>query len=253
MSKRIVQVLHNYGFRKDVNFQNDFETISKPCIVSIPPKFSLEAKMPPVYDQGQLGSCTANALCGGVEYLEKQPVSPSRLFLYYNERLLQGTTQQDSGSTIGTGITALINYGIVAESVWPYDTNDWNVKPDQQAYTEAKKDLLISFTHLTNLDVIKESIYRGYPVSFGFQVYEYMESNAMERNGILRLPVPGEKLLGGHAVLAVGYDDDTQMIRVRNSWGAYWGLNGYFDMPYKYITDPNLASDFWAINKMEIP
>ena len=75
----------------------------------------------------------------------------------------------------------------------------------------------------------------------------------MARSGILRLPQPGEKLLGGHAILAVGYDDTTEMIKIRNSWGADWGQQGYFDMPYKYIQDPDLASDFWAINKMEIP
>lgn len=242
-----------YGFRKDVNFKHDFEVLQKPVGIIKPPVWSLQKDMPPVYDQGQIGSCTANALGGGIEFLEKKRSVPSRLFLYYNERQLQGSVMQDSGSTIGTGITALINYGICTEELWPYETKDLFVKPDEAAYKSANTDILQSFTQLTTLETIKESIYKGYPVAFGFQVYEYMESEAMARNGILRLPQPGEKLLGGHAVLAVGYNDTTQMVRIRNSWGQFWGQSGYFDMPYKYISEPQLASDFWAINKMEIP
>ena len=149
-----------YGFRKDVNFKHDFETITKVDGITLPPKWSLVQDMPPVYDQGSIGSCTANALSGAIQFIEKAKSVPSRLFLYYNERALQGSTQQDSGSTIGTGITALINWGICNEILWPYETKDLFIKPDAQAYDQSKKDILQSFTQLTNLDTIKESIYK---------------------------------------------------------------------------------------------
>lgn len=238
-----------YGLRKDVSFSHPavprYEALGKPTAASV----DLRKEMPPVYDQGMLGSCTAQALAGAAEYVLKNAWTPSRLYIYYNERQLQGTVNSDSGSTIGTGITSMLDYGVCPETLWPYIIPDFKLKPNPDSYVAGKKDILLSFTHMVNLQAVKEKLDQKIPVAFGFQVYGYMESEMMAQTGVLRLPETGEKYLGGHAVLAVGYDDSAEMLIVRNSWGPHWGQYGYFMMPYKYAENPALAGDFFSVEK----
>jgi C1A family cysteine protease len=102
-----------------------------------------------------------------------------------------------------------------------------------------------------SVEAIKTPLAEGHPVVFGFSVYDSFESDQVAKDGVVPMPQKGEELLGGHAVLAVGYDDGSKMFIVRNSWGPKWGREGYCMMPYEYLTNTDLADDFWVIQMAE--
>jgi C1A family cysteine protease len=217
----------------------------------------LRSKCPPVYDQGQLGSCTANAIAGAIQFdRRKQKLKPdfvpSRLFIYYNERVIEHSVQSDNGAQIRDGIKSVAKQGDCPESEWPYDISKFAVKPGPTCYKDALKYQALQYQRVPQIaNQLKGCLASGYPFVFGFSVYDSFESDVVAKTGVLGMPGPKEKLLGGHAVLAVGYDDSKQVFIVRNSWGAGWGQNGYFTMPYAYLTDSNLADDLWTIRVME--
>lgn len=208
--------------------------------------------MPAVYDQKDLGSCTANALAAAVQYDRAKQgewaPDPSRLFIYWHERWIEGSPYTDSGAEIADGITTLLSKGVCPETIWPYDMSKVYESPTEAAFGAAWafKALTAERTN-GNLTKIKTAIAAGIPVVFGFTVYESFESEAVAQSGIVEMPGPNEQVVGGHAVVAVGYDDATQRVIVRNSWGVGWGQSGYFTMPYDYITNENLANDHWAV------
>lgn len=247
-----------YGWTPDLPDHRDLlrREITRAKINNLPPSFDLTPKMPPVYDQGDLGSCTANAIAGACEFmrlLDGLPDwTPSRLFIYYQERLKEGTVKSDAGAAIRDGIKAVSSIGAPPESAWPYDISKFTVKPSAAAYKLASTHLAIKYLAVAqDISQIKATIAAGFPVVFGFSVYESFESASVAKSGVVYLPIGNERLLGGHAVVAVGYDDVKQRITVRNSWGASWGLRGYFTIPYAYLTNPDLASDFWTIQSAE--
>jgi C1A family cysteine protease len=221
-----------------------------------------------VYDQGQIGSCTANAIAGAFEFdLLKQSLPdfmPSRLFIYYNERAMEGHVHTDSGAMIRDGIKSVAKLGVCSEVDWPYDgspaTTDggpWPKgaraakKPPRTLYTKAKTNEAMTYQRVVrSLAQFKGCLAGGYPFVFGFTVYESFESAAVAKNGIVPMPTSTEQVLGGHAVLAVGYDDATSRFIVRNSWGPKWGQAGYFTMPYAYLTETGLSQDFWTIRSV---
>jgi C1A family cysteine protease len=237
------------GWKPDVPDHRDKVYAAAP-FVALPPSTDLRAKMPPVYNQGSLGSCTANAIGGAIEYLHEKDglgnLMPSRLFIYYNERLKEGNVKIDSGAQIRTGIKSVNAQGACDEETWPYQIEKFTRKPNNRAYVVATKHKAIQYQRLTRLHDFKAHLAQGIPVVFGFAVSESFESEAVAQSGIAAMPTPNEKMVGGHAVLAVGYDDATQMLLVRNSWGPEWGLGGYFWLPYGFITE-GLADDFWVI------
>ena len=229
----------------------------------LPSEYDLRPSMPPVYDQGQLGSCTGNAIAGAMEYeWDRQGLPdfvPSRLFVYYNERAIEGTVSSDAGAMIRDGIKVVNSEGVCPETLWPYDIGMFTVKPPRRCYVAAEKDKAVQYEAIQTLGGLKDAIASNLAVVFGFTVYEEFESAAVAQSGVLPLPARGEKPVGGHAVLAVGYSDAKNQVIVRNSWGASWGDHGYFYMPYQYMTGSkassngspingaHLASDFWAI------
>ena len=218
----------------------------------LPPKVDLLAKCSLVEDQGNLGSCTANALAGALEYNEMKTqkfIDLSRLFIYYNERMLEGTINQDSGAMLTDGIKSLVKYGVCMESIVKYDITTFKMKPSPAAYKDAATRKISSYYKLENLMDMKLALANGYPFVLGFSVYESFESPTVARTGILNIPKDNESLMGGHAVCAVGYDDATGRFLIRNSWGTKWGKSGYFTMPYSYISHPQLANDMWVIKK----
>jgi len=173
---------------------------------------------------------------------------PSRLFIYYNERLIEGTVDIDSGAMIRDGIKSVASQGACPESEWPYDIAKFTDKPSAQAYRDAATDRAVSYQSLVqDLNQMRGCLASGYPFIFGFTVYESFESPAVAQTGHAPMPGPNERAVGGHAVMAVGYDDASQTFLVRNSWGAGWGMAGYFTMPYTYLIQPGLASDLWTI------
>ena len=222
---------------------------------ALPTKIDMRPGCSPVEDQGNLGSCTANALAGALEYLmikDKVAVADmSRLFIYYNERVIEHSVKTDSGAMIRDGIKTLLKQGSCTEKKWPYIISKFTSKPSQACYTEALSYQILSYARITTLDEMRTCLAEGFPFVFGFAVYESFESQRVATTGVVYMPKKNESMLGGHAVLAVGYDDKTKRFIVRNSWGTTWGKKGYFTMPYAYLADRNLSDDFWTIRRGE--
>jgi C1A family cysteine protease len=221
----------------------------------LPAQSDLRPGCSPVEDQQELGSCTANALAGALEFLMKKDkvkfADMSRLFIYYNERVIEHSVKTDAGAMIRDGIKTLVKQGACPEMSWPYTIAKFAVKPTKTCYTEALGYQILSYARLNILDDMRACLADGFPFVFGFSVYEGFESPQVARTGIVEMPKAGERMLGGHAVLAVGYDDAAKRVIVRNSWGAGWGLKGYFTLPYDYVANRNLSDDFWTIRRGE--
>ncbi len=247
-----------FGWLPDLPDQRDFiYAAPRPLLKKIPPKINLTSQCPPVYDQGQLGSCTANAIGGAFEFgLKKQnpllDLMPSRLFIYYNERVIEHTVNSDSGAMIKDGIKSVNKQGVCPEKLLPYDITRFADKPSDQCYAEALKHQVLSYSRVSRtLAQMKGCLASGYPFVFGFTVYESFESASVAKTGKVNMPKVKEQQVGGHAVMAVGYDDTTKRFIVRNSWGEGWGLKGYFTMPYEYLMNENLSDDFWTVRVVE--
>ncbi len=180
------------------------------------------------------------------------PFTPSRLFIYYNERAIEGTVASDSGAQIRDGVKSVNKRGAPPETDWPYDITKFTEKPPEHAFLDGMKNQAILYQRLTpTLSQLKGCLASGFPFVFGFTVYESFESKAVAQSGHVPMPQADEQQLGGHAVLAVGYQESDQTFIVRNSWGPDWGKKGYFTMPYPYLVQPTLSSDFWTIRSVE--
>ena len=247
------RTIRHYGWIPDEPDQRD-HLYSAPIqtLAALPPSFDLRAGFKDVYDQGNLGSCTANAIGGAIEFERlKQKLSdfvPSRLFIYYNERAIEGTVPIDSGAMIRDGIKSVASDGVCPEAEWPYDLAKFTRRPTAQCYKDAKLDRAVSYQRLVqDVNQMKGCLASGYPFVFGFTVYQSFESPTVAKTGHAPMPGPGERAIGGHAVMAVGYDHGKQWFVCRNSWGAGWGMKGYFTLPFAYFIQPGLAQDFWTI------
>jgi C1A family cysteine protease len=243
--------MKKYHWLPDLPDNRDF--VYKHSYASLPTRIDLRSCCSPVEDQGNLGSCTGNAIVGAMECLEnigKQHfVDLSRLFVYYNERAMEGTIRQDAGASIRDGVKSLANLGVCTEPLWPYNISKFRYKPTIKCFHDGLTRKITSYSRINTLSDMKNCLASKFPFVFGFSVYDGFESDAVAKTGIVNLPAKGEKLLGGHAVLCVGYDDATQRFLVRNSWGSGWGQKGYFTIPYAYLINRNLSDDFWTIRK----
>jgi C1A family cysteine protease len=251
--------IQRYGWIPDLPDQRD-HLYAAPIVApaQLPSSVDLRPQCPPVYDQGQLGSCTANGIGGAIQFeqMKQQAASiftPSRLFIYYNERVIEHTVSSDSGAQIRDGIKSVAKQGACPETLWPYVIANFAQKPPAAAYTSALQSKVKLYQRVAQtLAQMQGCLASGYPFVFGFTVYESFESQAVAQSGVVPMPAAGEQVLGGHCVVAVGYDDSQQRFIMRNSWGTSWGQQGYFTMPYAYLTqtNPALASDFWTIRLM---
>lgn len=232
-----------------------------PALIDLPTVVDLRPNCPPVYDQGQLGSCTANASCGAFEFdLLRQGLTdftPSRLFQYYNSRVLSHDVHADNGSTVRDANKALAKYGVCSESLWPYNVAMVFHKPAKSDYKAALSNKITQYMRVSQ-DIVsmKATLAGGLPIQIGFTVYDSFESDEVAQTGIVPMPdLTSESVLGGHAVLICGFFDSdvvngqvlSNYFIVRNSWSSSWGDAGYFYMPYAYFTNPQLASDLWVI------
>ena len=205
-----------------------------------------------VYDQLPLHSCSANAVCSALSFLghkmERPIVPPSRLFLYYNSRVLEGDPSADDGATIRDAIKAAAKPGICAETAWPYDTTKFATAPPATAYGNITSRAQSYFRIDRALHAMQSCLTEGYPFIFGINLYQ--SSMTAQKTGQVDMPAANDTLMGGHAVLAVAYDDAVQRFTVLNSLGATWGAQGYFTLPYTYFTDEKLSYDFWTIREL---
>lgn len=252
-----------FGWIPDLPDHRDFfYSTEKPIsLEQLPDKVDLrdEKEMQfSIFDQGCLGSCTANAISAAIEYCQlKQnckPFTPSRLFIYYNERNMEGTVNSDAGAQIRDGIKSMNSIGACSEDTWPYITGKFAQHPYDIAYKEALQHEVLQYRRIDNTRIEDLKACLGIdkcPFVFGIAVYRSFLSSDVARTGIVPMPSVDERMVGGHALLCVGYDDDTRRFIVRNSWGDKWGNFGYCYIPYDYLTNDNLADDFWIITLTE--
>jgi C1A family cysteine protease len=250
--------IKRYGWIPDLPDHRDRIFAAPPTTLgALPPRADLRAGCPPAYDQGQLGSCTAQAIAGALQFDQAKQAqadvfTPSRLFIYYNERVIEGTVDEDAGAMLRDGIKSVSKQGAPHEKLWPYVISRFRTKPSPPAFKDGARHEAILYQRLLQLiDQLKACLADGYPFVFGFSVYESFESSDVAEGGRVPMPGPGESLLGGHAVVAVGYDEPQRRFIIRNSWGTSWGMRGYGTMPYDYLLDDGLSADFWTIKMVE--
>lgn len=253
------KTIRKFGWIPDVPDARDhyYKASGSPDKKPLPDKVDLRNKCPPVYDQGELGSCTSNATAGAVEFdLMKQKLkvfTPSRLFIYYNERVIEGTVDSDGGAELRTAIKEINKNGACDEKIWPYNIKKYKEKPSKEAYDQAKNTIGLKYRRIPrDLNQFKSCLAEGYPFLLGMSIYSKFDSQEMEDTGVLNMPdLQKEKLLDGHTALVVGYDDSSKRFIVRNSWGPNWGQDGYFTIPYDYLLNESLTDDFWVLNTVK--
>ncbi len=246
-----------YGWVPDLPDHRDYlYSALRRRVVRLPESADLRPQCSKVENQGNLGSCTANALAGALEFLERKDkinfVDFSRLFIYYNERVIEHSIKFDNGAMIRDGIKTLAKQGVCPEKSWPYIEKKFAMKPPAACYKEGLKRQITSYHRIQTVNEMRACLAEGFPFVFGFTVYENFESDQVAKTGILNMPTSKERVVGGHAVLAVGYNNAKKRFIVRNSWGTDWGMKGYFTMPYAYLADRNLSDDFWTIRAGEL-
>jgi C1A family cysteine protease len=171
-------------------------------------------------------------------------------FIYYNERAMEGTVNSDSGANIRDGIKSIANQGVCSNTEWSDAVSNWKKKPTTKCYSDALKNKAVLYRSVpVDINSIKTVMAQGYPIVFGFTVYESFESDIVTRTGIVPMPKKSESALGGHCVDGADFDDSKRACLCRNSWGAAWGLNGNFWLPYDYFTS-NLVSDIWVVTNI---
>lgn len=243
-----------YGWVADLPDQRDHHYQPSPELLrALPRRVDWRAHCPPVYKQGSLHSCTANAIAAAIQFDQikqsrPEKFMPSRLFIYYNERAIEHTIPSDSGAQIRTGIKTVAKKGVCPERLWPYRTRRFREKPRHRCYIDAARHPAVTYQRVRRtLPDLKACLASGHPFVFGFTVYESFHAPKVTRTGHATMPIKNERIRAGHAVLAVGYDEETKRFILRNSWGKKWGMRGYFTLPYDYLLSRHLSQDFWTI------
>jgi C1A family cysteine protease len=240
-----------FGWIPDRPDHRDFRYATPgPVLRALPHKVDLRKQCPVIYDQGELGSCTANAIAAGIEFdrlkQDLRDFTPSRLFIYYNERAMEGTVEADAGASIRDGVKSVAKQGDCPESEWPYAIEKFAAKPSQECYRDALKYKAVSYRKIDyNVTQMKGCLAEGYPFVFGISVYANFPMQT--RTGDIPMPGNADSTHQGHAMLIVGYEDSKRRFFVRNSWGAGWGKRGYGTIPFEYLLNPDLSADFWTI------
>lgn len=249
-----------YGWRKDTPDQRDL-MLAPRGVTRLPSSVDLQTTgfVPPTNDQLRLGSCVGNASAEAFEFaLRKLGLTdyrPSRLFTYLEARRIEGTVASDAGCEIRDAMKVLNHLGAPHETIWPYDIGRFAQTPPTQVYQDAAKHLLTKYARVqTNETAVKRALVAGYPVVIGFSVYESFESDQVAQTGIMPIPKASEQMLGGHAVLAIGYTHIKRhpYLICRNSWGTDWGMDGgNFAAPFAWITSTQNAGDFWTCQAVQ--
>jgi C1A family cysteine protease len=252
-----------YGWIKQLPDFRDYKIATERIQQHPVDTVDLRPKMPPVYDQGDLGSCTANAIAAAVEYQliaqkYKWPFTPSRLFIYYNERSMENSIASDAGADARDGMISINKVGVCPENLlnrnwnWAYDINKFAVQPPTHCYINAQLHKSLKYEAVPQTQAALTSIIaEGLPIGCGITVYDSFESDSTVSTGVVPMPNSNENMLGGHYVLLVGYDSVKQHFIFRNSWGTSYGQAGYGFLPFAYVLNPGLSGDFWVIQLMK--
>jgi C1A family cysteine protease len=239
-------------WQRDSKDDRDF-IFKQPFPINLPPVIDLRPFNDVIYNQYRLSSCVVNATLSMLTYIEKRKedkaVSLSRLFAYYNARS-EENKNADKGATNRNGIKTLAKYGVCEDADWKYDIFKFDVKPPPELYEKALSRRIKKYYSVTNLEDVLYNLASDRPVLFGFEVFDSFAATGMgsiTKTGIYKHN-PKDKVDGGHAVVAVGYDLRKKTLLVRNSWGIFWGDSGYCHMPFSFITS-GYCTDFWVIEE----
>ena len=246
-----------YGWKASKPDTRDYKlkTTNPAVYATLPPMVDLRLFVPEVLDQGSIGSCTAHSLSMAMRIARKKQGLPdqrlSRLFIYYNERLMEGTIDQDAGAQIRDGAKVLATMGVPNETDWEYLESNLYLEPPAPAYKDGVEDeAQIYLTVDQNINEMKLCLHEGFPFVFGVTLFPDFEGEAVAKTGIVPMPNLNEEPIGGHAICCVGYNDSKKVWIVLNSWSDQWGDKGYCYFPYDYLTNPQLCSDLWTIRSI---
>lgn len=258
------------GGRRDLPDPRDLFHLPKIKPDEVPASVDLRPHCPPVYDQGQIAACTANAIAGAIAYSrlkhgQSPQFTPSRLFVYYNERAMRGDEALDSGASTRDGIKVACTQGAPDESIWPYDAVPPTTpggafpadsraaqKPPEPVYDAAEPHQVKQFRRLNNdLTSMKSCLAEGYPFTIGIVVYPSFMGADHQQQTVTPMPALDEQPVGEHVVLAVGYDDAKSWLICRNSWGPNQADGGYFYLPYEYASSKPRIGDLWTLITVE--
>lgn len=250
-----------FNWKREPEDPRDFQVQRHEKLVSVPlPSiYELPADIP-IYDQSDLGSCVSNSSCAAYRFESEQlsgdfKFNPSRLFLYYNARMIDGTDpSDDAGTYVRSAFKSLNQTGVCHEEFCPYETEKFSQKPGVFAYADAPNNMIVRYASVPqDLTALKQVLVSGAGIVFGFNVYESFEQgNWDSTTGMMPIPKKNENILGGHSTILVGYADSKQAFLVQNSWGTEWGLQGKFWMPYSFLLDPKECDDFWCIDEIKV-
>jgi C1A family cysteine protease len=255
------RIIARYGRRADLPDPRDHQfehTHAGLMAMELPAHIDLRDTtfFAPVFDQLACGSCVSQAVAAAYSYEQRKAglrqYTPARLFLYYCAREIENTVASDCGCEIRNGIKVLAALGAPHESLWPYDISKVRVLPPPRAYLDGAGHDALHYSRIDNSGddrALAAALAAGVPVVIGISVGESFESDAVARTGTVPIPTQDEHILGGHCMLAIGYDTTPQgrTYLVRNSWGPLWGDIGHCYIPAAYLIDTGLAGDFWTI------
>ena len=245
---------HTYGTKRDAPDPRDrFFSVSR--LFGHPRSVDLRGKTP-VYNQKSLNSCSANAIAAAIRFDHlrrgtRGALNPSRLFLYFNERSIEGAVDKNVAVSLRDGYKSLARVGVCSEEHWPYRVRHFAHHPPRTCYDHAAAHRAIEYLRLKqDLTHMRDCLASGYPFTAGISIYPSFKTERVKRTGNVPMPKRGETMLGGHAVLVVGYDDRVRRVIVQNSWGRTWGAGGYCSIPYDFILHGDHAWDLWTVRRM---
>jgi len=255
INRKIFNLKKDTPDSRDIMFRSEKLGVDN---VKLPPNYDLRrtGSVPPVLDQGSLGSCGPTQISNSLRFCLKklnasQDFQPSRLFIYYFSRLVDGSPlNEDTGISIRGGLKSVQKYGACSENNWGYDIKRFTEKPPEGAIKAATHHIP-NFKYIRipqNIVNIKQALFGGFPVICGIQIYTSFNSDRTKKTGIVSMPnQQKEANLGGHCVAIIGYNDQQRIFTLANSWGNDWGNKGFFTLPYDYILNKDLTSDFWIV------